>query len=217
MKRKIGKVILPIVLLMVVAVGIVATILHTPAFARPVDQVNWKLGAFTGPVSGTAQDDNIKGSLDLAHTDLDAIIYRKAVAKKAMTSVKSSTPDLFDVDGGAILITDFYGLVTTTIGATVTTLEINFDADTGFQDYDFSTAVAITSDSAGFRYVFSAANESVLTPLEGADGGATNLFKSWFCGEGMIEATASTNDNDGAITWYMEYVPLESGVTVTAQ
>ncbi|MHC4704469.1 MAG: autotransporter outer membrane beta-barrel domain-containing protein, partial [Planctomycetota bacterium] len=31
-------------------------------------------GAFTGPVSGAAQDDNIKASLDLAHTDLDAII-----------------------------------------------------------------------------------------------------------------------------------------------
>jgi len=33
-----------------------------------------KQGAFTGPISGTAQDDNIKASLDLAHTDLDTII-----------------------------------------------------------------------------------------------------------------------------------------------
>ena len=31
-------------------------------------------GAFTGPVSGAGQDDNIKASLDLAHTDLDTII-----------------------------------------------------------------------------------------------------------------------------------------------
>lgn len=33
-----------------------------------------RLGAFTGPVDGSAQDDNIKASLDLAHTDLDAMI-----------------------------------------------------------------------------------------------------------------------------------------------
>jgi len=30
-----------------------------------------KLGAFTGPVNGTAQDDTVKASLDVAHTDLD--------------------------------------------------------------------------------------------------------------------------------------------------
>jgi hypothetical protein len=143
--------------------------------------------------------------------------FGKQYISKAMTSVKSSTPNLFDVAGGPILITDFYGHVTTLIGATTTTLEIFLDADSGWVDYDFSTAVAITSLSAGDRIVFSAANESVLTPLSGADGGTTSLFKSWLCGEGMIEATASTNDNDGAITWYMEYVPLATGVTVTAQ
>jgi len=33
-----------------------------------------KQGSFTGPINGAAQDDNIKASLDLAHTDLDAII-----------------------------------------------------------------------------------------------------------------------------------------------
>ncbi len=32
-----------------------------------------RLGAFTGPVGGAAQDDNVKASLDLAHTDLDSI------------------------------------------------------------------------------------------------------------------------------------------------
>ena len=32
------------------------------------------VGNFTGPYNGAAQDDNIKASLDLAHTDLDAII-----------------------------------------------------------------------------------------------------------------------------------------------
>ncbi len=125
--------------------------------------------------------------------------------------------DLFDVAGGPIIITDFYGVVTTLIGATATTMEITLDADSPWVDYDFSTAVAITSDSVGDRYIFTAANESVLTPLAGADGGATSLFKGWLCGEGMIEQNASTTDNTGAITWYMTFVPLRSGITVTPQ
>ena len=31
-------------------------------------------GAFTGPAAGTQQDDNVKASLDLAHTDLDSLL-----------------------------------------------------------------------------------------------------------------------------------------------
>ena len=213
MKRKLGKIVAPLLALTLVLGVALVLYLALPAQAVPVGIENTKLGAFTGPEAGLAQDDTVKASLDILHD------FRGRVIKKAQTAVKSNgtNPNLFDVDGGAIIITDFYGLVTTEIGATVTTVQINLDADTGFVDYGFSTAVAITEDSAGARYVFSAANPSVFTPLELAAGGATNLFKSWFCGEGMIEATASTADNDGAITWYMEYVVLDSGTTVTAQ
>jgi hypothetical protein len=210
MKRKIGKIAVPLLVLMLIAATIVFVIYNT-AQAVPVGIENTKLGAFTGPEAGTAQDDNVKASLDIVHD------YRSKVAKKAQTSVKSTTPDLFDVSGGAILIKNFYGVITTTIGATPTTMQINFDADTGFTDYGFSTAVAITSDSAGHRICFTDANPSVLTPIAGSAAGASTLMSGWFCGEGMIEGTASTADNDGAITWYMEYVPLETGVTVTAQ
>ena len=41
-----------------------------------------RLGAFTGPVGGAAQDDNIKASLDLVHTDLDTIIAAQTVGIK---------------------------------------------------------------------------------------------------------------------------------------
>jgi hypothetical protein len=182
MKRKIGKIAVPLLVLMLIAATIVFVIYNT-AQAVPVGIENTKLGAFTGP---------------------EAHDYRSKVAKKAQTSVKSTTPDLFDVSGGAILIKNFYGVITTTIGATPTTMQINFDADTGFTDYGFSTAVAITSDSAGHRICFTDANPSVLTPIAGSAAGASTLMSGWFCGEGMIEGTASTADNDGAITWYME-------------
>jgi len=46
-----------------------------PSHARKVTGLyQERIGNFTGPITGSAQDDNIKASLDLAHTDLDALI-----------------------------------------------------------------------------------------------------------------------------------------------
>jgi hypothetical protein len=133
-----------------------------------------------------------------------------------MTSTVSTQDDLFDVDGGAILITSMVGVVTTGIQAQATSVELALDADAGWTDYDFSTAVELNGDIAGTRYVFSDANESVLTNLEGADAGATILMSGWHCGEGMIELN-STAASAGNIKWYMTWIPMDDGATVTAQ
>lgn len=142
-------------------------------------------------------------------------------AGKRYISIKTSGDvdagdDLFDVAGGPIYIESFVGLVTTNIQAQATSVEIVLDADTGYTDHDFSTAVDLTGDAAGTRIVFSAANESVLTELAGADGGATDLMKGWFCGEGMIESFSGASST-GAITWYMIWTPYNNGTTVTPQ
>jgi len=129
----------------------------------------------------------------------------------------SDDDDLFDVQGGPILITSFVGVVTTEIGNAANALEINLDADAGWTDYDFSTAVDLDSDAAGTRYVFSNANESVLTPLEGADAGSTTLMTPWYCGEGMIEQANAGAGTTGAITWYMTFIPLDGDIVVVPQ
>lgn len=195
------------------------------AIATPIMDIRDYLGSFTGPGTGAAQDDNIKASLDLAHTDLDAIIANQentgtTIAGKTYCSVKVATAvddDLFDVDGGAILITSMVGVVTTNMQAQANAIELCLDADAGWTDYDFTTAVETNGDAAGTRYVFSGANESVWTPLEGADGGASILMTPWYCGEGMIEQNAAQTTQTGAITWYMTWIPYEDGTTVTAQ
>jgi len=128
----------------------------------------------------------------------------------------STSDDLFDVDGGPILITNFVGIVTTQIQNQATVVEIILDADSPATDHDFSTAVDLDNDAVGTRYVFTDANESVLTPLEGADAGATVLMSGWFCSEGMIEV-GSGAASTGNCTWYLTYKPLATGVTVTAQ
>ena len=188
-----------------------------------------KLGNFTGPVSGVAADDNVFASLDLAHTDLDAIIAGindnlstagATIAGQEYASVMTSLmidDDMFDVDGGAILITSLVGVVTTNSQAQANAIEITLDADAGFVDYDLSTAVETNGDAAGTRYVISNVNEGVFTPLEGADGGCTVLANKLFCGEGMIELNAAQVAHTGAIKWFMTWIPYEDGTTVTAQ
>lgn len=203
------------------AVLFVATML-TPLEATPVGSAIEKLGAFTGPTSGTDQDDNVKASLDLAHTDLNTIIaYQEGtqtIAGRTYASVKQATAmddDLFDVDGGAVLITSCVGVVTTNIVNATGSLKLFLDADTGFVNYDFSTAVDLDNDQAGQRIVFSSANASVLTPL--ASAGGSILMTPWFCGEGMIEQDNTDEDATGAIKWYITWIPYEDGTTVTAQ
>jgi hypothetical protein len=194
--------------------------------ATPIASIRDALGAFTGPRNGTAQDDNVKASLDLAHTDLDTLIANQTgtatIAGMTYASKMTSLAiddDLFDVDGGAIYIKSFVGLVSTVMQAQANTLEIELDADAGWTDYDFSTAVETNGDAAGTRYVFTQANESVLTPLEGADGGATDLLSGggWYCGEGMIELNAQQAAQTGGVDWYMIWTPYDDGTTVTAQ
>jgi len=140
-------------------------------------------------------------------------------AGQTYTATKTATSDdddLFDVDGGPILITSFTGVVTTQIGAVANALSITLDADSGWIDSDFSTAVELNGDVAGTRYVFSDADESVLTPISDTNGN-TNSMRQWYCGEGMIEQVNGGAGTTGAIKWYMTYIPFDDGTTVTPQ
>lgn len=135
---------------------------------------------------------------------------------RSMTSL-AIDDDLFDVSGGSILITSFTGVVTTVMQAQANALEIVLDADDTY-DYDFTTAVETNGDAAGTRYVFdNTATESVLTPCEGADGGAAGTMLHWLCAEGMIELNAAQAAQTGGVKWFMTFIPLEEGITVTAQ
>lgn len=141
--------------------------------------------------------------------------------KTVSNSVDEVTANIWDIAGGGILVKSFFGIVTVLIGANVTTCTIQIDPDDGSANNELSTAVAIETDVLGTKYVFSNANPSVLTPLtSGAAGGGSILMSPWIVREGMLSQVMSA-DPGGAvgdhIMWYMTYVPLVTGVTVTAQ
>lgn len=121
---------------------------------------------------------------------------------------------LFTITGGPIMVMEFVGIVTTVLGATVSTVQIQQTVTEPAGTVNLSTAVAVTSDAAGTSYTFTAAAPGVLTPTTA--GGLANVPSTeWLCPIGTINAKASAN-NTGVIAWYMSYKPLSPYSKVVA-
>ena len=220
--KKYGKVIVPLLILFVLA--LVAIPLMRTVEATPINNVDIQLGAFTGPETGAAQDDNIKASLDLAHTDLDSIIANQDksgtslagdVYTVSMSAVMTGNTDqMFTVTTGRIEILSLFGECTTVIAGSPGDMTIQLDATTG-ADYDRHFSTTVTVDALGLGDVVrftSAIDEGVLDLTANVGAGQT---LSWFCSPGEIEQTL-TSTGTGAVKWYMTYRVLEAGATVTA-
>ena len=127
--------------------------------------------------------------------------------------------DAWIVAGGPIMITSLTGIITTAYdGALTHTWWV--DAETAAQDHEFTTSVDIDAYLIGEVLVFTAVNPAVITNLTAGatNGGSGQLMSPWFCPIGTIETliegpTATAGD----IIWYMTFIPLTEGVTVTAQ
>ncbi len=184
--------------------------------------LNGQLGAFTGPAAGGAQDDNVKASLDLAHTDLDTLIARETgttlTAGKSYTvtaataSIIATTSPLFTIANGPIRITDFVGVANGAIGNS--NMLIQSIATAGPTTFPFSTSVALDGDPDGTMYTFTGAVPGVLTPLIGAQNLSSGAAMNWYGPVGTIDQLGDAAVS-GIIDWYMTFIPLVDGVTVT--
>jgi len=73
MKKKIGRILVPALVMLILAASLVLYVMFSPAEARVVGgNIEDRLGTYSG--AGSGQSHNVKASLDLAHTDLDAMI-----------------------------------------------------------------------------------------------------------------------------------------------
>ena len=135
------------------------------------------------------------------------------VAKTDGACLNGDDP-IFTVSGGPVLVTHFFGLVTTNIGANAATCQIQFDVTEPAGTVNLSTAVAINDDAAGTSYYFTAATPGVLTPVTAGcfDQAPAN---QWFLPAGTMQATCSAA-NTGVIAWYMVYIPLSADSVVAA-
>jgi len=217
-------------ILVVFACQVTATPIHS-------DETT-KLGSFTGPVGALEQDDNVKASLDLAHTDIDAILADTAalttaadlqvliaggyrIASVALSSL-TTADDLFQVTGGPIIIRDIIGIVQTGgLEAATCKLHYNIDPIAPATDTAFATdadSLEINGDAAGTVYTWDGV---IATDLTATTNGVvlvsgTDVSAGLLCPIGMIETVASAT-NTGDITFYLFYTPLSPDSVVTAQ
>jgi len=114
--------------------------------------------------------------------------------------------NLFDITGGPVLVTEFVGIVTDTIGANIANCHIDLTVVAPAADVALSTDVAITDDAIGTSYIFSIADPAVLTPTTaGVDEAIPRI--AWLCPIGTIKAHCSAA-NTGNIRWYIVFKPL---------
>ena len=124
--------------------------------------------------------------------------------------------DLFTISGGPILVTNFFGLVKTWIGATVSTCTIQHAVTTPAADVALSTAVAIETDAAGTSYYITSAALGVFTPVTAGSIIQATAMLPWILTVGTLQATFSAANTTGAIRWFLVYTPLSQFSRVVA-
>jgi len=222
MKKKIGISLVGAMLL--IALALLVTYLVLPVHARPVSGIiSDKLGPYTG--AGAGQGHNIKASLDLAHTDLDAIIAKHTSIERSISvdlaSLASGANNLFAVTGGPIKLTEIVAYVTGTIQSQSTLIGYNVDPTNPATATVFGTdgtALEINADAVGTVYTWDGVMATDLTATTNGVVLAmgTDISYGLIIPIGMIELTSSATST-GTLTVYMTYIPLSPDTVVTAQ
>lgn len=135
------------------------------------------------------------------------------VERATATLPQGALGHIFTVAGGRVVLTSLVGEVTTTVGATVTTLKITSTPTVG-SAVDLSTAVAVTSLEVGGHIVMPASvGGTLLVTNAGAAGIApahTILVPA-----GSLDITTSASDT-GSVKWTCTYIPYDDAATVVA-
>lgn len=147
--------------------------------------------------------------------------YRAAVlgngpVSKATGTLAATTVALFTITGGEVLVTAMWGVVTTAITvANSYKLQLNpTTGDTG--DICAATDIGTNDTAAGSLLTFTL--ETTTAPKKliagSASGGGYSQPLRTVVTTGQIEHVSA--GTDGAITWYVTWVPLTQGARLVA-
>lgn len=172
-----------------------------------------KAGGFSGD-GGANQDDSIKASLDLAHTDLDTIVTQTpAIVVKNTGDMSSgygtaqSPVSLFTVTG------DVLCRVCASVNTGVTSTSNNGTLEVGIAGNTACLCVQDVADGTAFDVGDS---WSLITA---ADANGAQFADEWCIvgnGSDIILTIGTNNMTAGDIDFYCEWKPLSSGATVVA-
>lgn len=132
---------------------------------------------------------------------------------KATGTITVATLPLYTIAGGRVMITSLYGLVTTDITVAGTTL-LRANPTTGVTgNLCTATDLGTTDTLAGAMLNISGVvGDSIVASIGWATG-----FKqgNLIVATGQIEMVTATGA-DGAISWYVTWVPMDDGATLVA-
>ena len=146
------------------------------------------------------------------------VVYAKGfeqTLEKTDGTCPNGDDDLFTISGAPILVTHFYGLVTTIIGNNASTCTIQHACTDPAADIPLSTAVRVDTDAVGTTYYISSAGLGVFTPITAGSVIQATQMLPWLLTPGTLQATFSAA-NTGAIRWFIVYKMLSGLSVVTA-
>lgn len=133
-----------------------------------------------------------------------------APVSKATGTLAATTVALFTVAGGRVMVTGMFGLVTTDITVS-NSYKLQFNPTAGDTlDLSAATTIGATDVVAGTLIGFGQGTTAAPALITGASYWHGSLFLP----VGQIEHVSG--GTDGAITWYLTYVPFDDGATLVA-
>lgn len=137
------------------------------------------------------------------------------VEKTAAVAASGASDDLFSVDDGAVLILNLYGIVETALPAD-TDLDVEFDPDDGGTNVTLASTLVADSDPTGTTYTLNGTfGGALVAGLDAQDGDAGGSVLIADSGD-IVLASSGGGAGGGSIHWYLIYVPLETGASVSA-
>lgn len=147
---------------------------------------------------------------------LREIAFGVQVLKAAQNTPQTATADLFTVAGGSVLVTSLLGLVTTVTPSTVNTLALGTAPTTGTAETaGIASATSIASQEAGTWLATQASSGAAGALVVGGHAGNALFLPAPFVVSAGFITWTTTGSATGQIAWYLTYVPLDTGASVS--
>lgn len=150
------------------------------------------------------------------------LLYGNQVIKTAQAFPQGApgTATLFTITGGLVMVTSFIGIVTTVVAGVDPQLSLGMAPTAGTaQTSGIATTKALTSAEVGTLITVAASTGlpgALVVMTTAAKAGSTVFPDSgkFVANTGTITQTAQTAQT-GAISWYLTYVPIDTGASVS--
>ena len=150
---------------------------------------------------------------------LRTLLLGNQVIKAAQTPPNSgSSATLFTVAGGAVLVTSLLGHVSTALSGTTGAIALGSKPTTGTEETGGIATAGVVGGAEIGTWISAVMLDTGLAGAVQANihaGTSVSTGMPFVINPGTIEVTTSVATMTGAIDWYLTYVPLDTGASVS--